>query len=313
MAYTVRDFCFQSFRLISAQNPTVPLHGDDQKLCIQVLNQLLNYYASNGLMLTIAKTVSVPINLPMKEIVFTDRNFPTVTTQTEMVVLTNGSPTFNVGNGGLYNVGDTVTGNGIPINTVINSIFGNVITLNNDATITGSSVLTFTHDNTDPSLVYIKEGRLANLDSAWLVLSGVTYPLIDKSRDEFLAAWKYEPLQGLPRFIITFPDTDVVRAQLYPAPSQFYEFFARGKFQLSELTANDDMSSLPAYYTRFFLFAVAKDVSLYTGRAEAWTQRLEEQYREAKDVMESASEVNLSIAGDEQSLLNGAWRVRAGI
>ncbi len=32
-----------------------------------------------------------------------------------------------------------------------------------------------------------------------------------------------------------------------------------------------------------------------------------------KDQIEAASEVNLSIAGDEQSLLNGAWRVRAGI
>ena len=39
------------------------------------------------------------------------------------------------------------------------------------------------------------------------------------------------------------------------------------------------------------------------------------QAREALDrfKMEAASEVNLSIAGDEQSLLNGSWRIRAGI
>ncbi len=313
MAYSVRDFCFQSYRLISAQNPTIPLHGDDQKLAIQVLNQLLNYYAGNGLMLTIAKTVTVPINLGINKIVFTDRDYPSVQVQTEMVTLTTGSASFNVVNGGLYNVGDSVTGNGIPAFSIINTIFGNVITLNNNATITGQSVLTFTHNNNDPSIAYIKEGRLANLDSAWLVLSGVTYPLIDKSRDEFLAAWKYEPLQGLPRFIITFPDTQLVSAQLYPAPSQFFQFFARGKFQLTTLNSNDDLSSLPAYYTRFFLFAVAKDVAMYTGRAEAWTEKLEAMYQEARDIMESASEVNVSIAGDEQSLLNGAWRVRAGI
>ena len=313
MAYTVRDFCFQAFRLISAQNPTIPLHGDDEKLCIQVLNQLMRFYASNGLMLTIAKTVDTTVNLNIKTILFAPIDYPTSTTLREIVTLSNGSPTFTVVNGSLYFAGDAVSGNGIPAATEILTVFGNTITLTANATLSGQSNLTFIHDTSDPTVAYIKQGRLANLDNAWLVLSGVTYPLILKSRDEFLAAWKYEPLQGLPRFLITYPETQFVEAQLYPAPSQFYEFFARGKFQLPTLTSNDDMSSLPEYYIRFLLPAVAKDVSLYTGRAEAWTQRLEEMYREAKDVMESASEVNLSITGDEQSLLNGAWRVRAGI
>src|SRR6185503_5962847 len=150
---TVRDFAFQCYRLINASNPTVPLHGDDEKLLIQVLNQQLQYYASTGLMLTIAKTVTVPINLGMKDIVFTDRNFETVTTQTEVVLLTNGSPQFTVENGGLYNVGDTVTGTGVPAFTIIDNIFGNVITLNNNAVLPTSTALenlTFTHDNTDP-------------------------------------------------------------------------------------------------------------------------------------------------------------------
>src|SRR5690606_11456590 len=149
-------------------------------------------------------------------------------------------------------------------------------------------------------VAYIKEGRLANLDSAWLLLSGVTYPLIDKSRDEFLAAWKYEPLQGLPRFIVTYPETEIVRAQLYPAPSQFYDFYVRAKFQLDRLTANDDLSSVPEYYHLYFMYAVAKYVSKFKGRGSAWTPDLEAEYRELKDNMEGASEVNLSIAGDQQ-------------
>lgn len=313
MTYTVRDFCFQVYRLISAQNPTIPLGGDDEKLCIQVLNQLLAYYASNGLMLTIAKTVSVSVNLGQSSVMFAPRDYPTTTTLTEIVTLSNGSPTFTVVNGGLYFAGDSVSGNGIPASTVITDVSGNTITLNQNATLSGQANLTFIHDQSDPTIAYIKEGRLANLDNAWLLLSGVTYPLINKSRDEYLAAWKYEPLKGLPRFIIVYPDTNVVTAQLYPAPSQFYQFFARGKFQLSALTSNDDMSSLPQYYVRFFLFATAKDVAMFTGRAEAWTQKLEAMYQEAMDVIVSASEVNLSIAGDQQSLLNGAWRVRAGI
>jgi len=310
---TVRDFIFQCYRLINASNPTVPLHGDDQELGLRVLNQLLQFYASTGLMITIAKTVSVDINLPIKEVYFTDRSYPTITTRIEVVQLTTGSPFFSVENGGFYNVGDTVTGNGIPASTSILSIFGNVVTINNNATTTGLSSLTFTHDNTDPNVVYIKEGRLANLNSAWLLLNGVTYPLITESRDEFLAAWKYEPLQGLPRFIVTYPETQIVRAQLYPAPSQFFQFFARGKFQLSELTSNDSMDSLPAYYQRYLLFATAKDVCMYKGRAEAWTEKLESMYVQARDIMEAASEVNLAITGDRESLLNGAWRVRAGI
>jgi hypothetical protein len=52
---------------------------------------------------------------------------------------------------------------------------------------------------------------------------------------------------------------------------------------------------------------------MYKGRAEAWTPKLEQFYEEAYDIMVSTSEINLSITGDEQSLLNGAWRVRAGI
>lgn len=313
MASTVREFIYQMYRLISAGNPTVPLHGDDEKLAIRVMNQIMKSYASSGLMLTIAKTVTVNINLPQKDIYFTDPDYPTTTTSTETVSLITSSPNFTVTNGALYFVGDLVTGNGIPALSSIESIAGNVITLTANATITGASLLTFTHDISDPNVAYIKEGRLANLDSAWLVLSGVTYPLIDKSRDEFLAAWKYEPLQGLPRFIITFPETKIVRAQLYPAPSQYYQFYARGKFQKTIMTSNDTLDGLPDYFELFLLYAVAKYVAKFKGRGSAWTPDLEADYRELKDNMEGASEVNLSISGDEQSLLNGAWRVRAGI
>jgi hypothetical protein len=314
MASTVREFIFDMYRLISASNPTIPLHGDDEKLAIRVMNQILKNYASSGLMLTIAKTVSVDINLPMKEIYFTDPDYVgPVTTQTETVALSTASNTFVVADGSLYAVGDGVSGGGIPPLTTILSIVINTVTISANATLTGSSILTFSQEVPHPSIVYIKEGRLANLDSAWLELSGVTYPLIDKSRDEFLAAWKYEPLQGLPRFIVTFPDTSYVRAQLYPAPSQFYTFNARGKFQKTILTSNDTLEGLPDYFELFFLYAVAKYVCKRKGRSSAWTPDLEEDYRELKNDMEAASEVNLSIAGDEQSLLNGAWRVRAGI
>ena len=313
MAFTVRQFCLQMYRLINASNPTTPLHGDDESLAVRVLNQIMQSYSSSGLMITIAKTVSVDVNLPVKEILFVDPSYPTTITFNEIVTLVSATPTFNVVDGTQFRLGDLVAGNGVPANSFIVDITGNVITMNNNATINGMSNLLFTQPIINPNVALIKQGRLANLDSAWLELSGVTYPLIDKSRDEYLAAWKYQPLQGLPRFIITFPEVDLVRATLYPAPSQFYTFFCRGKFQLPLLTVNDDMSLVPEYYHLYFLYAVAKYVSKFKGRAGAWTPDLEAEYRELKDNMEAASEVNLSIAGDEQSLLNGAWRVRAGI
>ena len=313
MVITVRAFLRQMYRLINASNPTVPMQGDDEQLSLQILNQLFLSYASSGLMLTIAKTVTVPINLGIKFIYFTDPDYPTTLTQTEIVNLTATLATFTVVDGTIYRVGDGLSGNGIPPLTTILSIVGNVITMTAPSTFTGISTVTFTQDISDPTVAYIKLGRLANLDSAWLLLSGVTYPLIDKSRDEYLSAWKYEPLQGLPRFIITFPDTTFVRAQLYPAPSQFFTFNARGKFQLVPLSINDDMSAVPLYYQLYFLYAVANQVCMFKGRASAWTPELEMRYRELKDNIEAASEVNLAIAGDEQSLLNGAYRVRAGI
>ena len=314
METTVREFVYQMYHLISAANPTVPLHGDDEKLAVKVLNQILKSYAGSGLLLTIAKTVSVDVNLPVKDIYFTDANYTgPVTTQTETVGLTTASPVFTVADGTLYAVGDGVSGGGIIANTVIIDITGNTVTISTNATITANSILTFSTPVPQPEIAYIKEGRLANLDSAWLQLSGVTYPLIDKSRDVFLGAWKYEPLQSLPRFIITFPQTDIVRAQLYPAPSQFYTFYARGKFQLSSVTINDTLVDLPEYYELYFLYAVARYVAKFKARGGAWTPDLEADYRELKDNIEAASEVNLSITGDQQSLLNGAWRIRAGI
>jgi hypothetical protein len=314
MATTVRDFIFQMYRLISASNPVIPLHGDDEQLAIKVMNQILTRYASNGLMLPIAKTFSVDINLGVQEIWFTAPNYVgPVTTQTETVTLTAASNSITVVDGSIYSVGDGVSGGGIPLGTTISTIVGNVITMSLNATINGASVLTFSHEIPTPSIAYIKQGRLANLDSAWLTLSGVTYPLIDKSRDEYLAAWKYEPLQGLPRFIMTFPDVNLVKARLYPAPSQFFTFSCRGKFQQTILTSSDTLTDLPEYQELFLLYAVAKYVCKFKGRSNAWTQDLEDDYKDLKAEIEAASEINLSIAGDEQSLLNGAWRTRAGI
>ena len=236
---TVREFVRQSARLVNPSNPTQPLHGDDESQLLYLLNQLLTTYAADGLLLTIAKTISIPIISGQQNVVC-------------------GPATF------------------LP-------------------------------------LPNITAGRLANGQEAWLDLNGVSYPLIFKSIPEFLASFKYNPLQGLPRFIIPFPDTEIVTLRLYPAPSQSYLFNLRGKFQLTPYTINDTTNNLPGYYQRYLQFALAKDFALFKGRASAWTSLLEDELVKASNAMASVSEVDLAIVGDEESLLNGAYRVQAGV
>lgn len=156
-------------------------------------------------------------------------------------------------------------------------------------------------------------GRLANLENAWLLLDGVTYPLVDESRNVFLASYKYDPQLGLPRFVILYPDTNLTTLQIYPGPSQVYQINIRAKFEMPTLTENSDMSAYNGYYIRFLQFALAKDLSRYKGRSKAWTPDLEADYMEAKKDMESVSSVNLVIQTENESLLNGSWRVRAGV
>ena len=236
----IRQFVTNSYQLISAATPTVPLQGSDLSTGILILNQLLLSYAANGLMLTISEQVDYLLGI-------------------------------------------------------------------------GQGSITIGEFDYIPTPDIISPGRLVNLSNAWVTLSGVTYPLIDESRTEFFSSYKYEPLAGLPRYVIVKPQTNLTTLQVFPAPSQPYLLSIYGKWQQGTLTANSDLSSLPTYYQRFLQFALARDLSLYKGRADAWTERLEQTYMESKADMEAASAQNLDININNESWLNGAWRVRAGV
>lgn len=239
MTQTVKEFVTDSYQLISANSPTVPLAGNDMSKGVQFLNELTQAYSSSGLMITIAKRVTFTVSIGQSEVTF-------------------GSPTF------------------LP-----------------------------TPD--------VTAGRLANLQNAWLELQGVTYPLIDESRNVFFASYKYDPQVGLPRFCIITNETNLTRMRIYPGASQVYTLNVYGKFELPVLDENSDMSEFPLYYIRYFKLAVANDLANYKGRASAWTEKLERDYREAKKNMEAASSINLAIDTNNESYLNGSWRVKAGI
>lgn len=236
---SIKEFITDSYQIISANSPTVPLQGDDMSKGVKFLNQLLKAYSGTGLMLTISKEVIYDLSIGQSLITFGDASY-------------------------------------IP-----------------------------TPDVTD--------GRLANLENAWLLLDGVTYPLVDESRNVFLASYKYDPQVGLPRFCIIYPQTDLTTMRIYPGASQTYELHVYGKFELPLLTENSDMSSLPIYYRRYLQIGLAKELAFYKGRASAWDDKLEAWYMDSKKDMESVSSVNLVVQTENESLLNGSWRVRAGV
>ncbi len=176
----------------------------------------------------------------------------------------------------------------------------------------GQSFVTFADPDYLPAPT-IAQGRLTNLERAWLELDGVDYPLINEDRGVFFGSYKYEPQLGLPRFVILTNDLDFTTMQFYPGPSQQYNVFVYGKFELGYISENSNMASLPRYYQRFLKFAVARDLAFYKGRSSAWTEKLENMYKEAEDNMESVSTMDLVIDSANESYLNGSWRLRSGV
>jgi hypothetical protein len=242
MVQTVREFVKDVYKLISADNPTVPLHGTDnnnenQNVAIRILNQLLSYYNANGTMLTINKDVSYSIIAGTERVSF-----------------------------------------GAPL-----------------------------------SGFDVEEGILSYVNNAWLELSGTAYPLTEFPRNKFKQTYRYDPLLGLPLYYFLERRTDNTSMRLYPGASQEYTLNVQGKFSVTELTSNDDMSQFPLYYSEFLKLATAKRLSVYKARSEAWTPMLENMLKDAHSEMLAATPMDLSINSNSNTMLWGASRVRAGV
>jgi hypothetical protein len=176
----------------------------------------------------------------------------------------------------------------------------------------GQEFVTFADPTILPS-ANVTTGRLSNMQDSWLLLDGVTYPLISENRNVFNESYKYDPQQGLPRYSIIVNNVNYTTMRIYPAPSEQFELHVFGKFELLSLGINDTMATLPNYYIRYLRYALAKDLSRYKARTAAWTVDLEADLKTAKEDMQSVSPINLTIETDHDDYLNGSWRVRAGI
>jgi hypothetical protein len=72
---TLNDFVQDSYQLISASSPTVPLQGNDLQKGIQFLNELIQSYGSDSLMLTIAKKIKLTVQINQLFVTFADSSF----------------------------------------------------------------------------------------------------------------------------------------------------------------------------------------------------------------------------------------------
>jgi hypothetical protein len=241
---TVKDFLNDSYQLISASSPTIPLQGNDQSKALQFLNELLAFYSATGALVVTPQELNFTLNIGVQGVTFTD---PTVT-----IPPNPNYPNFNI-------------------------------------------------------------GRLANAENAYMILDGVTYPLYIESRNLFKSSYKYDSLQGLPRYFIPTYYDDYTEVRFYPAGSQAFQIYVFGKWQLSQLTINGTMAPLPTFSIKFYKIALARELSFYKGRSEAWTDKLEKMYQQAYDDMIAFSPINLEVEGIHEDLLNGNWRVIAGI
>ncbi len=191
------------------------------------------------------------------------------------------------------------SGSGLLI-TVPNEIVFNVIAGQNEITFAQSGAT-------------INQGRLANTSDVFLVLQGVTYPLVEITDNDFFSSYKYKPLLGLPIYFIIQPYTNSTKMTLYPGPSQGYEVHVYGKFEKAALTANDTMVDWPLYAIRFIKLALSRELAIYKSRIEAWSEKHEKFYLLAQREMEANSQVNLDVISPNENQLNGAYRVRAGV
>lgn len=164
-----------------------------------------------------------------------------------------------------------------------------------------------------PLVTWLSCGRLANLENVWIELSGVTYPLFDQSRNEFFESYKFEPLAGLPLYAIVRYLWNMTTIQLYPKPSQFYQFFVWGKFQLAYADENSMLENIPDYMVLFLIYALGRHLRLFKARNLAWTKDHEQVYQELLIQMQAVSTMNLNIRSDDENMLWGAWRVRSGV
>jgi len=72
---TVNEFVQDSYQLVTANSPTVPLQGNDMKKGVQFLNELIAFYSTDSLLLPIAQKIELTIQINQLFVTFADAGF----------------------------------------------------------------------------------------------------------------------------------------------------------------------------------------------------------------------------------------------
>lgn len=74
-AQPVKQFVSDAYQLISANSPTVPLHGDDTLKGVQFLNELVKMYSARGILTTIAQKITFDVAIGQQFVTFGDATY----------------------------------------------------------------------------------------------------------------------------------------------------------------------------------------------------------------------------------------------
>jgi hypothetical protein len=72
---TVNDFVQDSYQIITANSPTVPLQGNDLQKGVQFLNELIKSYSSSSLLLPIAQKIQITVQIGQLFVTFGDPSY----------------------------------------------------------------------------------------------------------------------------------------------------------------------------------------------------------------------------------------------
>jgi len=136
--------------------------------------------------------------------------------------------------------------------------------------------------------------KIISIDYANLDYVGRNWPFKILTDAQYYDRWKYTELKTTPHYVLLLNNPNSSDLLFYATPDIDYSFSCRGKFVLPKVELNSLLTDFPDYYVRFFVYAVARELSdIYSGK---WTDKHESEYQRVfKDVLRSNDEKSLDI------------------
>lgn len=137
-----------------------------------------------------------------------------------------------------------------------------------------------------PNLLYV--------DTATFNIGTVRYPMHDLSRKQFFGTGRVDDIQSLPFSYRVERCLGGSNIYFYFVPADTYQFRIWGKFGLTEVTLQTDLSlTYDLFYIEYLRFAVAEYFCLEYGAT--FPDEAKEKYKEIREKLQSISPADLAI------------------